>query len=98
MSTKCVWIKTSRGETLITLRDGETVEEYHAREASRNGPKGLISYKGVGHVSRALPKWTEGADGYTKTGEPIVENQATIDRIMKKNPSLNYGEDALAHE
>ena len=52
----------------------------------------------VGHVSRALPKWTEGADGYTKTGEPIVENQTTIDRIKSKNPSLNYGDDALAYD
>lgn len=61
------------------------------------GQRAIVS-PGVAHVSRALPRWTEGADSYTAKGEPVVGSQATIDRIMKKNPKLHYGEDALAHE
>ncbi len=61
------------------------------------GQRAIVS-AGVAHVSRALPRWTEGADSYTAKGEPVVESQSTIDRIMKKNPDLHYGEDALAHD
>ncbi len=61
------------------------------------GQRAIVS-KGVGHISRALPRWTKGADGYTDVGEPIVDGQSTIDRIMKQNPDLHYGEDALAHD
>jgi len=58
------------------------------------GGRPVVS-KGVGHVSRALPRWTEGADSYTAAGEPIITGQADIDRIIKKNPGLNYGDDAI---
>ena len=78
---------------------GETVT-IEGRELVRipdAGQRAVVS-RGVAHVSRALPRWTTGADGYTDKGEPIIEGQATIDRIMKKNPKLHYGEDALAHD
>jgi hypothetical protein len=62
-----------------------------------------IVSKGVAHVSRILPKHTledgspaiKGADGYTKAGEPIIESQATIDRIQRLNPSFKYGQGVL---
>ncbi len=58
------------------------------------GGRPVVS-KGVGHVSRALPRWTEGADSYTDVGEPVITGQADIDRIIKKNPALRYGDDAI---
>ena len=64
------------------------------------GAKPLVS-GGVAHVSRILqagfdehgqPR-TPGAAGYTKKGEPIIESQADIDRIMRLNPGYKYDKD-----
>ncbi len=62
----------------------------------------------VAHVAKTLP-WgkredgspaIKGADGYTPEGRPIVESQATIDRIRRQNPEygLGYGEDVIESE
>ena len=58
-------------------------------------PQKAIVSRGVAHVSNTLPPWTPGADSYDSTGRPIICGQADVDRIKRKNPNYDYGEDAL---
>ncbi len=55
----------------------------------------VVVKKSITHISRVLPKGTPGADGYTKEGYAIVQNQATVDRIRKLNPQYDYGESVV---
>ena len=83
------------GDTMIYM--GEKV-----RRCADMGRRPQVA-KSVAHISRVLPshiledgtRATKGADGYTAEGFPIIESQATIDRIERLNPTFTHGKDVL---
>jgi len=90
------------GEVLVSMSMREAVSIGESitrggRELVRlpDMPQKAIVSKGVGHVSNTLPPWTPGADSYDSTGRPIICGQADVDRIKRKNPGFDYGEDAI---
>lgn len=96
------WIDTAKGRKMVEVKERAAARDHPARSTAFPAIQSPIISKGVGHVSRVLPAHkledgspaTKGADGYTEEGYPIIESQATIDRIEKLNPTYAHSKGA----
>jgi len=95
-----VWVQVTETKRRLVRRDSLEAPQAHPAKSPVFGSFDISVKRGVGHIARSLPNHkledgspaVKGADGYTPEGFPIVEGQATIDRIKRLNPEFDHGE------